>query len=106
MIRNVAGMHVLLGGHLLTSGDKDGETRRNRLRGANIGEVVWPKEKGPCCQRFHKVSCNLVRGYSSSQTCHRAPGERHCSLANVPSFGVLGEQNDTQQPSAEAVQQL
>ena len=49
MIRNVAGMHVLLGGHLLTSGDKDGETRRNRLRGANIGEVVWPKEKGPCC---------------------------------------------------------
>ena len=49
MTRNAAGTHVILGGRLLTSGDKDGETRRNRLRGTNIGEVVWPKEKGPCC---------------------------------------------------------
>ena len=48
-IRNAAEMHVILGGHLLTSWEKDGETRRNRLRGTNIGEVVWPKEKGPCC---------------------------------------------------------
>ena len=49
MTRNTAETRSILGGHLHTSEDQDGETRRNRLRGTNTGEVVWPKEKDACC---------------------------------------------------------
>lgn len=49
MTRNRAETRSILGGHLHTSGGQDGETRGNRLRGVNTGEVVWPKEKDACC---------------------------------------------------------
>lgn len=95
MTRNTAETCSILGGHLHTSEGQDGETRGNRLRGANTGEVVWPKEKDACCYRFHKVEFLEAVTWPEG-TPHTRPATelqvRDTVLsANVPLSQVMGE---------------
>lgn len=46
MARRIEETHSVLEGQVHIRGDQEGETRRNRLRGTNIGEVAWLQREG------------------------------------------------------------